>query len=60
MFYVLDGRLSMTVEDELHELGPDDALNVAPGTRHRAYDDGDRPVRFLVVSAPTTRGDRRS
>ena len=38
---------------------PGDALSVRPGAAHRASNEGGAPVRFLVVSAPTTANDRR-
>ncbi|MEM1430857.1 MAG: cupin domain-containing protein [Pseudomonadota bacterium] len=60
LFYVLEGRLSLSLADGPLELGPGDALNIRPGTEHQARNDGDDPVRFLVISAPTTAGDRQT
>lgn len=57
-FYVLSGQLTIDVSDTAHPLDPGQGLAVAPGTPHIAANRGNFPVRFLVISAPTTRGDR--
>lgn len=58
VFYVLRGELTMEVDGRLERLRAGDALEVAPGTPHTAVNRSDADVEFLVVSAPTTRGDR--
>ena len=59
-FYVLEGELTMEVEGRLHALGPRQGLGVAPGERHQASNESSRDVRFLVVSAPPSHGDRQT
>lgn len=59
LFYVLDGRLTIELGDTSHTLKRGDALNVRPGAPHQARNESDRPVRFLVISAPSTRDDRQ-
>ncbi|MBB5515035.1 mannose-6-phosphate isomerase-like protein (cupin superfamily) [Rubricella aquisinus] len=58
VFHVLSGVLSMECDGVLHHVGPDQALEIAPGLPHQARNDGDEPLEFLVISAPSTRGDR--
>lgn len=59
-FYVLSGEAVIEVEGEEVRLSAGQALEVAPGTAHRFHNPGQVPVRFLVVSAPSTRGDREA
>lgn len=58
-FSVLSGQLSMELEGVLHRIGAQEGLNVPAGAAHQARNDSDDSVEFLVISAPTTRGDRR-
>lgn len=57
-FYVLDGTLTMEVAGEQHQLQPSNGIEISPGVKHQARNEGPQPVRFLVISSPTTRGDR--
>jgi mannose-6-phosphate isomerase-like protein (cupin superfamily) len=57
-FFVLSGQLSMALEGELHHIGAQEGLSVPAGAVHQARNDCDAAVEFLVISAPTTRGDR--
>jgi mannose-6-phosphate isomerase-like protein (cupin superfamily) len=58
-FYVLDGRAVMRTLDREVRLQTGSGIEVAPGAAHQMANDSDRDVRFLVISTPTTRGDRR-
>lgn len=57
-FYVLSGKASIDIDGETVALSAGKALHVAPGVAHCFRNAGATPVRFLVISAPTTRGDR--
>ena len=58
-FYVLSGTLSMEREgSETVVLGPGEGIEMAPNIAHRAHNASGAPVHFLVISAPTTKGDR--
>ncbi|MFN3208130.1 MAG: cupin domain-containing protein [Roseovarius sp.] len=59
-FYVLSGTLSLEMDGVLHPVGPGMGMAVPTGAAHQARNDGDADVVFLVVSAPTSRGDRQS
>lgn len=58
LFYVLSGKLSIFLSDELHVLGPEHALEVPPQVRHRVFNDSDSDARFIVISTPPSHGDR--
>ena len=57
-FYVLSGEAIIEVEGERIRLVAGQSLHVAPGAAHCFRNEGTGPVRFLVISAPSTRGDR--
>lgn len=59
LFFVLSGSLGMELAGTTHLLAPHDSLEIAPGAVHRAFNGGAGPVEFLVISHPSTRGDRR-
>ena len=52
MFFVLEGTLSVLVEDDWRELGPGSFVAAPPGVRHSFRNDADAPVRFLNMSTP--------
>lgn len=57
-FFVLNGVLSMELEGEIHNIGPQQGLEIPPGAKHQARNNTGSPVEFIVISHPTTRGDR--
>ena len=58
LFYVLSGELQIQLGAQLLRLSPGDSLEVPPGAHHRVRNLGNIDATFLVVSAPTTQGDR--
>lgn len=57
-FFVLDGILTMELEGEAFQLHAQQGIEIPPGSAHQARNDHNFPVEFLVISHPTTRGDR--
>ena len=57
-FYVLSGVATMEFEDRKVSFGPNQGLHVPPNTPHRFVNCSDMDVVFLVISSPTTTGDR--
>ena len=57
-FYVLSGTLSILLNDTLHTLHAEQGLEVPPKATHRVFNDADSEVRFIVVSAPPSHGDK--
>jgi mannose-6-phosphate isomerase-like protein (cupin superfamily) len=58
LFYVLSGRLAIDMPDESVEAGPGQSFEVAPGIIHRVHNPFGDDVALLVISSPTTAGDR--
>jgi mannose-6-phosphate isomerase-like protein (cupin superfamily) len=57
-FYVLSGTATMEFEAEVITFGAGQGLHVPPGIQHRFVNRSDTDVVFLVISSPTTAGDR--
>jgi len=57
-FFVLAGAAIMELDGAEHRLGAQQGIEIAPGLPHRIRNDSDMDVEFLVISLPTTRGDR--
>jgi mannose-6-phosphate isomerase-like protein (cupin superfamily) len=51
-FYILEGELTFTVEDEVVLAGPGTFVLVPPGLMHTFRNDGDAVVRMVNVHAP--------
>jgi quercetin dioxygenase-like cupin family protein len=51
IIYVLDGGLDLVLDERIEHLQAGDGCVLDRGTRHRATNPGDVPVRLLVVSA---------
>jgi len=58
LFYVLEGKLQMLMADETLVLEKGDSLEVPPKVPHRVWNPFKENTTFLVVSAPSTVGDR--
>jgi mannose-6-phosphate isomerase-like protein (cupin superfamily) len=52
MFWVLDGELTMRVEDETVQAEPGAFVMVAPGTVHTFSNPSGEPVRYLGIVSP--------
>lgn len=57
-FYVLVGEATLEVDGEIHRLRAGEGLHVPPGAAHQLRNEGNMEIRFLVVSAPKSHGDR--
>jgi quercetin dioxygenase-like cupin family protein len=53
MFYVLEGTLTMRVEDATHELGRGSFACVPPGVAHTFSNPSTEPARFLNFNTPS-------
>ena len=58
LFFVLEGSLSIELEGVERLLAPRESLEIPPGAVHRVVNSGNQDAWFLVVSSPSTRGDR--
>jgi quercetin dioxygenase-like cupin family protein len=57
-FYVLSGVLTFELGKTNRTVIASEGVEVAPGIEHRVSNCSDGEVRFLVVSCPSTDGDR--
>ena len=57
-FFVLAGTATMEIGGARHTLRAQQGIKIAPGAPHQISNDSDADVEFLVISQPTTRGDR--
>ena len=58
LFYVLSGSLTIDTDQGSARLDSGDSLEIPPTVAHRVWNRGDQDAAFLVISAPTTHGDR--
>jgi mannose-6-phosphate isomerase-like protein (cupin superfamily) len=57
-FYILEGEGTMIFEDSMVVLRKGEGIEIAPSIKHQFKNQSNADVHFLVVSVPTTRGDR--
>ena len=57
-FYVLDGQGTMVFEDHEVVLAKGQGLEIPPQIKHQFKNQSNADVLFLVISVPSTRGDR--
>jgi mannose-6-phosphate isomerase-like protein (cupin superfamily) len=57
-FFVLDGVLTMELNGEKHQIAARQGIEIPPEAKHQARNESDSAVEFIVISHPTTRGDR--
>lgn len=57
-FFILAGRAEMEMNGETVALSAQQGVEVLPGTPHTMRNPFDEAAEFLVVSAPSTAGDR--
>lgn len=57
-FFVLSGVATLEVGTVVHTLHAREGLEVAPREPHQFRNEGTAPVEFLVISHPSTGGDR--
>jgi mannose-6-phosphate isomerase-like protein (cupin superfamily) len=57
-FYVLNGEATMELADGDVTIGPRQGLQIPPQTPHRLVNHSETDLVFLVISSPSTVGDR--
>jgi mannose-6-phosphate isomerase-like protein (cupin superfamily) len=58
LFYILSGVAVIEVEGVHYEVKPGQSFHIKPGVVHCIFNRKDSLLRFLVISQPTTKGDR--
>ena len=57
-FFVVSGKATLEFDGRKVNFGAGQGVHVPPGVAHRFVNASSEAVRFLVISAPSTRGDR--
>jgi len=57
-FYILEGEGTMSFEDHEIILQKGQGLEIPPSVKHQFKNNSQMEVHFLVISVPSTRGDR--
>ncbi|QNI36856.1 cupin domain-containing protein [Edaphobacter albus] len=57
-FFVLEGELTMEIEQHRLTVHAGQGIEVAPGQQHQAINRGPTPLRIVVTSQPPSHGDR--
>ena len=57
-FYVLSGTATLEFESGPVSFGAGQGVHVPPGVSHRFFNPSSEDVVFLVISSPSTEGDR--
>lgn len=58
-FYLLEGEARLDTMEGVVKLQPRQGIEISAGRPHRFFNPGAADNRFLVISAPNSRGDRR-
>ena len=54
IYYVLEGRGILTLDEEKHLMGPEDYVYVPPGIKHSFINTGTDGLVFLVITTPAS------
>ena len=57
-FKILDGTATFEIDDKIIEVNSDDGIHILPRKRHSIRNNQSENLVFLVISKPSTRGDR--
>ncbi len=57
-FFVLSGTLTIEIASSVTTLAPQQGLEISPGELHQVFNRSAEDVVFLVVSQPSSHGDR--
>jgi mannose-6-phosphate isomerase-like protein (cupin superfamily) len=57
-FYILEGEGTLDFENRQVTIHKGEGLEIPPQVRHQFRNQSDADVHFLVISVPTTKGDR--
>ncbi|EAY30376.1 cupin domain-containing protein [Microscilla marina] len=58
LFFILKGQATFELDGKVIKLTQGESLHIKPRQKHQIQNNTDETLEFLVVSQPTTRGDR--
>ncbi|AWX45213.1 hypothetical protein HME9304_02225 [Flagellimonas maritima] len=54
----MSGKATFEIEDKVIEIDKGSGIHIPPKTKHRILNRQSENLEFIVISEPTTRGDR--
>lgn len=57
-FYIISGSAAFEINNETFTVNKDEGIEIEPGKEHRISNRGNVPLEFVVISQPSTKGDR--
>lgn len=57
IYYILEGRGLMTIDQQEQPVGPGDAIAILPGQWHQIHNEGTTVLKFLCCCAPAYEHD---
>jgi mannose-6-phosphate isomerase-like protein (cupin superfamily) len=58
LFYIKEGEATFSVDDQKYVVQANQSLLIKPGQIHQIINNTNQKLIFLVISQPTTKGDR--
>lgn len=58
LFYIKSGVAQFEADGDEYRIGPNQGFHIKPGILHRIRNDSEENLEFIVISQPSTRGDR--
>jgi len=52
IYYLLEGRARMQIDDQFQDVGPGDAIAIPPGSTHQITNTGETTLKLLCCCAP--------
>ena len=57
-FYILKGTVTFEIEEKIFKVEERNGISVLPKVAHRIRNDENQDLEFIVISQPTSRGNR--
>lgn len=57
-FFILSGSATFEVEGIVAEIKTNEGFHILPGQKHKILNNGNEDLNFLLISEPTSQGDR--
>ncbi len=58
LFYVIAGLAEFEVANKKYKVLTNQSLYIKPNLKHRIFNNTNEPLKFIVISHPTTKNDR--
>jgi mannose-6-phosphate isomerase-like protein (cupin superfamily) len=58
LFYIKSGIAGFEIENKLFSITANQSVYVKPGLKHRIINNNNEELKFIVISSPSTAGDR--